>query len=212
MTRLDDDASLSQALDALGQAVPQFAKTRALIGDPKLRRWPAGFPTLVDVIVGQQVSNASASAIRQRLRTAFEPLTPDAILAASDDQLRNCGLSRQKIAYLRDLALHVSDGRLDLEHLDGTPDDAAIDSLVAVKGIGPWTAEIYLLFALGRPDVWPSADLGLAVGIRHMFGLDARPTPARMRELAEAWRPWRGAAAHFLWHAYHHFTQTHAIS
>lgn len=204
---LHDADALSVALDSLGRAVPRFAEIRTVIGDPHLRRWPTGFATLVEVIAGQQVSTASADAIFGRLKAAIVPMTPATMLAASDETLRACGLSRQKMAYVRDLAVRQDDGRLDLDALEAADDEAFITGLTEVKGIGRWTAEIYLLFALGRGDVWPSADLALAVGAHRLFDLADRPTPAHLRALAEDWRPWRGAAAHMLWHTYHHFSR-----
>jgi DNA-3-methyladenine glycosylase II len=202
MARLDR-AGLASALDCLAGSDPILAAARRAAGEPKLRKWPQGFATLLDIIVGQQVSTASANAIKARLRTALGDLTEDAVLAASDETLRVCGLSRQKLAYVRDLADHVASGRLDLRRLARAGEEEAIASLTQVKGIGRWTAEIYLLFALGRADVFPADDLALAVGMQRLHRFDTRPDSRRLRDLAEAWQPWRGAAAHFLWHYYH---------
>jgi DNA-3-methyladenine glycosylase II len=202
--QLADEAQLSKALDQLCAIDKKLSAARARIGEPALRRWEPGYLTLIDVIVGQQVSTASANALKRKLREGLKSVAPDTILAADDAQLRACGLSRQKIAYARDLSARVADGRLDFDRLPQMEDEAVIDTLVQVKGIGRWTAEIYLLFALGRVDSWPAADLGLAVGMQHLRGLDERPNEKRLRQLAENWRPWRGAGAHFLWHYYHH--------
>lgn len=203
MTTILDADTLTLGLDALGRSDGRVAAALAALGPPAPRRWQPGFGTLVDVICGQQVSNAAAQAIQARLRAAVDPLTPAGILAASEDTLRGAGLSRQKLSYVRDLAAAIADGRVDLDRLDEADDETAIAALVAVKGIGRWTAEVYLLFALGRPDVWPAEDLGLQLGLQHLRGLDARPTGRAMRGAADGWRPWRGAAAHLLWHVYH---------
>jgi DNA-3-methyladenine glycosylase II len=198
-----DRAGLASALERFAAADPIFAAARRDAGEPKLRKWPQGFATLLDIIVGQQVSTASANAIKARLRSALVDITAETVLAASDDLLRGCGLSRQKLAYVRDLAGHVASGRLDLRKLARLEEEAAIEALCQVKGIGRWTAEIYLLFALGRPDIFPADDLALAIGTQRLLRFDERPDARRLRVLAEAWQPWRGAAAHFLWHYYH---------
>jgi len=208
---LTDDAALASALNLLAAQDPALAAAQAEAGAPPLRRWPAGFGTLADVIIGQQVSTSAAGAIKTRLRNQIDPLTPEGVLACNEDALRACGLSRQKVTYLHDLAGHLADGRLNLDRLADQDDEAVIAALTDVRGIGRWTAEIYLLFALGRPDAWPAEDLALAVAVQHIRGLDARPKGRMMRSHAEAWRPWRGAAAHFLWHYYHHLTRRSAV-
>lgn len=208
---INDEAGLSQGLDALSDRDPLFAAARTRMGEPSLRRWEPGFQTLLDIILGQQVSTASARAIRAKIGAAFDPLTPQVIAAASPEALRACGLSRQKMAYVADLAARVVDGRCRLDLLADMDDDAAIAALVQIKGIGRWTAEIYLLFCLGRADSWPAADLALAVAFHHLHGLPERPNEKHLRLLAEKWRPWRGAAAHFLWHYYHRLSQRDAI-
>ena len=197
-----DKAGLARALDHLAAGDPALAAARRRAGEPKLRRWPQGFATLFDIIVGQQVSTAAATAIKARLRAKLGEITADGILAASDETLTGCGLSRQKLAYVRDLAAHVAAGRLDLKTLARLAEEDAIAMLTEVKGIGRWTAEIYLLFALGRPDVFPADDLALAVGMQRLRRFAERPSARRLREMAESWQPWRGAAAHFLWHYY----------
>ena len=208
---LSDDQVLAGALELLGARDPALAAAMAKVGAPGLRRWPPGFGTLVDVIVGQQLSTSAAGTIKTRLRSRVTPLTPENLLAASLEDLRACGLSPQKMLYLHDLAAHCASGRLDLDALEHQQDEAAIAALVAVRGIGRWTAEIYLLFALGRPDAWPAADLALGVALQHIRQLDVRPKEAALRQQAQAWRPWRGAAAHFLWHYYHRLTRRSAI-
>ena len=202
-----DEAGLLRGLDALSDAYPDFAALRRVVGDPPLRSRPPGFATLLDAILGQQVSTASANAIKAKLAALIGPATPDSVLAAGPEQLRSAGFSRQKISYALDLAQAITEGRLDLDGLADLDDEAAIEALVAIKGIGRWTAEIYLLFALHRPDVWPAADLALAVAVQRLHNLDARPTGRKAYDAVEHWRPWRGAAAHLMWKAYHHYSR-----
>jgi DNA-3-methyladenine glycosylase II len=203
---LDPD-TFRHGLAELGRLDSAVAAAVERLGEPPLRQWPQGFSTLIDVIVGQQVSTASARAIRGKLRAAVDPLTPEAILATGDDALRACGLSRQKSAYVQDLARHVADGRLDFARLPDLPDDDAIAALVAVKGIGVWTAEIYLLFALGRPDVWPAEDLALRIAVQDLHGHPERLTGKAGRAAVAAWAPWRGIGAMLMWHYYHALTR-----
>ena len=191
---------LAAALDALAAAEPALAAGIARIGYPPPRIRARGYETLLRTMVGQQVSVASADAIWRRLDAAGL-LTPEAAAAASDDALRACGLSRQKMAYARSLADEVTSGRLDLAALP-EDDEEAVAALVRVKGIGRWSAEIYLLFAEGRGDVWPAGDLAVQIEVGVLLGLDARPDEKATRALAERWRPHRGAAAIFAWHHY----------
>jgi DNA-3-methyladenine glycosylase II len=161
-----------------------------------------GFPTLVHIILEQQVSLASARAAFDRLLAAASPLTPERFLEFDDATLKTIGFSRQKTAYVRELAHSIAEGYLDLEAL-GSLDNAAVRSgLTAIKGIGAWTAEIYLLMALLRPDAWPLGDLALAVAAQRVKRLSARPTPEELDALGETWRPWRAVAARVLWHHY----------
>jgi DNA-3-methyladenine glycosylase II len=206
-----DPALLATGLDALCAADPDVAAARARIGDPALRTRDPGFVTLLDVILGQQLSTASAGAIRARIHALVQPLTPEAYLATPSELLVKAGLSRQKLAYSRDLAAAALDGRVDFNRLHAHEDEDAIEHLVSIKGIGRWTAEIYLLFSLGRCDVWPAEDLALQVGLQHLKQLDERPRGKVMRALGEAWRPWRGVGAYFLWHVYHHLTRRVAV-
>jgi DNA-3-methyladenine glycosylase II len=206
-----DEQLLIHGLDRLAAADPDVAAARARIGDPTLRRRDPGFVTLLDVILGQQLSTASATAIRARIHALIQPLTPEAYLATPVEALVKAGLSRQKLAYSRDLAAATLDGRCVLDDLHAHDDEHVIDHLVRIKGIGRWTAEIYCLFSLGRPDVWPAEDLALQVGLQHLKGLAERPRGKVMRTLGEAWRPWRGVGAFFLWHVYHHLTRRVAV-
>ena len=189
-------------LDALAAIEPAFAAGLARAGYPGPRLSERGFATLLRTIVGQQVSVKAAAAVWAKLdATVGDASDPGRIAAASDEELRAAGLSRQKAGYARSLADEVMSGRLPLEALP-EDDEQAIAALVRVKGIGRWSAEIYLLFAEGRSDIWPAGDLAVQIEVGRLLGLDARPSEKRVRDLAEAWRPHRGAAAIFAWHHY----------
>jgi DNA-3-methyladenine glycosylase II len=154
------------------------------------------------IILEQQVSIDAAAAMHRRLSSLCRPLAPEPFLALDDATLRACGFSRQKMGYARDLAAKVAAGRFDFAGLAAADDEKAHAALRSLKGIGRWSAEIYLIFALGRPDIWPAADLGLQVATGECFGLAGRPAEAELRRLGEAWRPWRSVAACLLWHSY----------
>jgi DNA-3-methyladenine glycosylase II len=193
---------LQSALDALAIREPAIAASLTRIGYPEPRIREPGYETLLRTIVGQQVSVAAAASIWRKLEAAIgKDIAPDALLNAPDESLRAAGLSRQKASYARSLAEEVSAGRLNL---DGLPqdDEEAIHALTQVKGIGRWSAEIYLLFAEGRPDIWPAGDLAVQAALGRLKGLAERPSEKLTRTLAEDWRPHRGAAAIFLWHHY----------
>ncbi|MCU6452729.1 DNA-3-methyladenine glycosylase 2 family protein [Sphingomonas sp. A2-49] len=193
---------IRRAMDALAAAEPAFAAGLSRVGYPPPRLRERGYATLLRTILGQQVSVASAAAVYRKLETLVgDPGDPHTILAASDETLRAAGLSRQKASYVRSLADEVTSGRLDLDDLPAD-DEAAIEQLVRVKGIGRWSAEIYLLFAEGREDVWPAGDLAVQIEIGRLLGHDERPSEKLTRALAEAWRPHRGALAIFTWHHY----------
>ncbi|MBM6595503.1 DNA-3-methyladenine glycosylase family protein [Microvirga pudoricolor] len=189
-------------LDALAEADPVMADLIKGGMVPALRRRPAGFEGLAWIVVGQQLSTASAAAIWARVGDRFAPVTPDAILGASDEGLRAAGLSASKIRTLRNIAVEVAEGRLPLETLQDMPADEAHDRLTALKGIGPWTADVYLLFCLGHPDAFPAGDLAVQEAARIAYGLDERPNARALEALAERWRPWRGVAAKVLWMVY----------
>ena len=194
--------ALRASLDTLAAGEPAFAAALARVGYPEPRIRPRGYATLLRTIVGQQVSVASANAVWAKLdRVIGGAESPEALAAASDEQLREAGLSRQKSGYARSLAGLVTSGELALDALP-EDDEAAIAALVAVKGIGRWSAEIYLLFAEGRPDIWPAGDLAVQIEVGRILGLPERPSEKAVREAAEAWRPHRGAAAIFAWHHY----------
>lgn len=189
-------------LDALALIEPAFAAAIARIGYPAPRLREPGYATLLRTILGQQVSVASADAVWRKLdATIGGAASPERLAAATDEQLRAAGLSRQKAGYARSLADEVTSGRLPLAALPAD-DEEAIAALVRVKGIGRWSAEVYLLFAEGRADIWPAGDLAVQIEVGRILGHDARPSEKLVRSLAEAWRPYRGAAAIFTWHHY----------
>lgn len=190
-------------LRALARTDPQVAAALERYGYPELRRRPPGFETLLRAIVYQQISIHAAAAIWKRIEAAVVPLTAEAYCAIGDDVIRACGFSRQKLLYARSLAELVASGEVPLAALDQMDDEEAIQQLVKIKGIGRWTAEIYLMFALGRRDMFPADDLGLVVGMQRLKGLRRRPDRKRMLKLGEPWRPRRSAAAHLLWHYFH---------
>lgn len=193
-------ADLGRSLTALGKIEPAFAKALARVGVPEARHGDAGYVTLLRAIIGQQVSVASATAIWNKLEVQSGGAhDPERMAATSDEGLRAAGLSRQKMAYARSLSEEVLSGRLDFDNLPAD-DEEAIAHLTAVKGIGRWTAEIYLLFAEGRPDVFPAGDLAVQIELGVILGMEERPSEKAIRALAEPWRPHRGAAAVFAWH------------
>jgi DNA-3-methyladenine glycosylase II len=194
--------SLHTSLDALAEREVAFAKVLEDHGHPEPRVSEPGVETLLRTIVGQQVSVAAARSMWNKLTARFgQPIDLEAMLAASDEEMREAGMSRQKAGYLRSLAGLVLSGELNLAHLPDD-DEEAIEQLIKIKGIGRWSAEIYLLFAEGRHDVWPAGDLAVQIQIGKLLGLDGKPTEKQLRELAEKWRPHRGAAAVLAWHSY----------
>ena len=194
--------SIRSAVDALAEREPNFAAVLEKHGHPEPRSSPPGATTLLRTIVGQQVSVAAARSMWTKLESAYgSPQDLEKLLTASDDELRLAGISRQKAGYIRSLAELVTSGDLDLDALP-KEDEEAIALLTKIKGIGRWSAEIYLLFAEGRPDIWPAGDLAVQVEIGRLFGLAEKPSEKHIRELAEHWRPYRGAAAILAWHSY----------
>jgi DNA-3-methyladenine glycosylase II len=183
---------------------PVFAEIVERAGPPRFRRRRNGFGTLLHIILEQQVSIDAAAAMHKKLLGVCRPLVPKTFLALDDGTLRSCGFSRQKMGYARDLAEIVDSGKFDFARLGAAEDEAALAELLSIKGIGRWSAEIYLLFALGRPDIWPAGDLGLQVAIGDHLGFGARPEEIEMRRLGEAWRPWRSVAACLFWQSYLH--------
>jgi DNA-3-methyladenine glycosylase II len=197
-----DEKSLAAAVAALGAQDPGFvAPLLAFAGPPPLRRREPGFAGLAAIVVSQQVSVASASSILARLEARVAPLDAERLAAASDDDLKSCGLSTAKVRTLRAVAEATLAGVLDLGGLADLDAEAAHRALVAVKGIGPWTADIFL-FCLGHPDAFPAGDVALQEAARLALDLAARPDAAALERIAERWRPWRAVAARLLWTYY----------
>jgi len=193
---------LAEGLNALAAREPAVATALSRAGYPEPRIRERGYRTLLRTIVGQQVSVAAAASVWNKMEALLgEELLPETLLAADFDALRACGLSRQKQGYARSLCELVAGGELDLTSLP-EDDEEAIAQLVRIKGIGRWSAEIYLLFAEGRADIWPAGDLAVQAGIARILNLPERPSEKATRELAESWRPHRGAMALFTWHCY----------
>ena len=199
---INTEADLTTATHALLALEPRFAPILAIAGPPPLRRREGGFAGLASIVVSQQLSIASAAAIWGRLEAMLDPHDPAAFRRIRAPRLRRAGLSAAKIRTLRSIASALTSGALDLAALADRPADEAHAALTALHGIGPWTADIYLLFCLGHADAWPAGDLALQEAARLAFALKTRPTSREMQPLAEAWRPWRGVAARVLWSYY----------
>lgn len=194
--------AIREGLDTIAGREPAIARALELAGYPEPRIRDTGYATLLRTIVGQQVSVAAAASMWRKLEAFLgSDMPPEKLLASEFDDLRACGLSRQKQGYARSLCELVLDGTLNLENLPAD-DEEAIALLTQIKGIGRWSAEIYLLFAEGRADIWPAGDLAVQVGLGKLLGLEERPSEKATRLLAEGWRPHRGAAAIFTWHCY----------
>jgi DNA-3-methyladenine glycosylase II len=196
------EADLDHAIARLVDADPRFGIVLSRAGRPPLRRRPDGFAGLASIVVSQQLSTASTRAIWARLNEACAPLDHAAVLRTRSAKLARAGLSAPKIRTLKAIAKAIDRGELDLPALVEKPADEAHAALTAVHGIGPWTADIYLLFCLGHADAWPAGDLALQEATRLLLTLKARPSAKEMGPLAESWRPWRGAAACMLWAYY----------
>ena len=196
------DATLALAVRELAARDPALGAVVERFGLPPMWAREPGFPTLIYVMLEQQVSLASAKAAFDRLRAACDPLTPASFLELDDRQLFEIGFSRQKTRYGRELARAVLSGALDLDALPNLDDDGVDAALTSVVGFGPWTATIYRLMVLLRPDAWPVGDIALAQAIAEVRGLPNRPASSEMLALAEGWRPWRSVAARILWHHY----------
>ena len=195
--------TIKTGLDHVGAIEPRLAEAVAQSGYPEPRIRPEGYETLLRTIVGQQVSVASAAAVWNKLERRLGQGCPaETLIATEFDELRACGLSRQKQGYARSLAELILSGGLDLANLPDD-DEEAIAVLTKVRGIGRWSAEIYLLFAQGRPDIWPAGDLAIQIGVGNFLALAERPSEQDLRRQAEAWSPHRGAVAIFTWHHYH---------
>jgi DNA-3-methyladenine glycosylase II len=199
---LNTQADLEDAIHALVKLDPRLKPVFELTGMPALRQREPGFAGLAAIVTGQQLSTASAAAIWGRVSAAFDPFDHDVIRKARADRLGRLGLSAAKIKTLKHIARELAEERLNLDVLANEDADAAHNTLTALPGIGPWTADVYLLFCLGHGDAWPAGDLAVQEAVKIGLGLKTRPTPKEMAPLAEPWRPLRGAAAHLWWSYY----------
>jgi DNA-3-methyladenine glycosylase II len=202
MQRIETLEHVHSGLDALCAADPRLLRVREMAGEVPLRLSEPGFRSLASIVVSQQVSRASAAAIFGRLTRLVDPLTAKGVLVAGEETFREAGLSRPKQRALLAVAGTVAHDGLDLEHLCGLDAAEAMRSLTAVHGIGAWTAEVYLLFAAGHPDIFPARDVALQTAVGHALGLDPRPGEKALIGLAERWSPWRGIAARLFWAYY----------
>ncbi len=209
MRILASDADIAEGLKHLRKADPRLRAVIKTAGPVPLRRSEGGFTGIARIVVSQQLSAASANAIWRKVAAAFPSFTPRSIARASDEKLRSCGLSGPKIRTLRAVAAAAIDG-LDLDALASCPAEEAHAALTAIHGIGPWTADIYLLFCLGHPDIMPAGDLALRIAVGTGLALPAPPSTAELHAIAEAWSPWRGVAACLFWAYYHQTRGTRA--
>ena len=198
---MDEDALIA-ALKAVAADHAEVAAGLDLVGFPPPRQSPHGFSTLLNIIISQQISKEAAASIRARVEALYPPGDVAAFRALDDDALKGAGLSRPKVRYAYGLADAVLERRLDLEEIKTAPDAEAVAMITALTGFGRWSAEIYCMFALGRPDMFPGEDIALQEAMRRLEGWDARPTPKVARAHAEKWSPHRSAMAVFLWHYY----------
>ncbi len=208
---LNSQADLESAVHALMKQDPRLKPVYDLAGMPALRRREPGYAGLAAIVCGQQLSTASAAAIWSRLTAAFDPFHHDTLRRVRADRLGRLGLSAAKIKTLKSLAREIAAERLNLEALGNEDADAAHDTLTSLHGIGPWTADVYLLFCLGHGDAWPAGDLAVQEAIRIGLGLRSRPSAKEMAPLAEPWRPLRGAAAHLWWSYYRAIKQREGV-
>lgn len=193
--------SLRTAARRLAERCPVIARALTIGGAPPWRCDEVGYPGLARTIVYQQLSGQAAATIWSRLKALLPVVSPSTVLGADTDDLRGCGLSRGKVEHLRSIAEAVRSGALNFDRIAAADDETARAELISVRGVGPWTADIYLMFSLRRPDVFPHGDLGLAEAYRLLAGLEERPSPRELLEVADAWRPTRAVAAHLLWSA-----------
>lgn len=192
---------MRRALGKLAKTDPQIQGVIDRVGFPTGRARPHGFETLLRIVVGQQVSTHAAAAIFERVKTAIgEPMCPRRTLRLRETTLRKAGLSGRKVEYTRGLARAIADGSLDLDRMPTMSDEEVVESITALKGFGIWSAQMYLMFTLGRMDVWPGGDLGVREGVRMLLSLDERPVEREMPELGARWRPYRSAVALLAWH------------
>lgn len=211
MSVITNDADIKRGMDVLSGICPHMRMIGETIGPPPLRWREPGFAGLVSTITAQQLSVSSANAIRTKLMARLDPLTPEALLGASEEELRACGLSGPKIRTLRALAGAIVSGDLPFDSLADMPVPEAQAALVRVHGIGPWTAEVYMMFCLGVQDIFAPADLALQEGAKLAMGLESRPTTKEMAEIATRWAPWRAVAARMLWAWYGHVKRRQGV-
>ena len=197
-----NEKSFDFALSQLRDRDPDLNRIMENLGPPPMWAREPGFATLMLFILEQQVSLSSARATYDRLLAAVSPLTPEGFFKLDDASLKAIGFSRQKTAYSRNLARAVAEGSLNVDGLESMGDPVARSELMKIKGIGPWTADVYLLMALRRPDIWPKGDLALVVAAQKIKGLASRPTPEEFEAIGSPWKPWRAVAARLLWHYY----------
>jgi DNA-3-methyladenine glycosylase II len=197
-----NESSLAEVARTLAKRDELLGQIFDRYGSPPLWRRATGFTTLVHIILEQQVSLQSGAAMLKRLQSHIDPFTPEQFGKFGDQHLRGLGVTRQKAGYLIHLSTLLNEGTLDLKRLARLDDLAARQELMSVKGVGAWSAEVYLLMAMRRPDIWPAGDLALAVVIKELFNLEHRPVPIELESIAERWRPHRAVAARMLWHYY----------
>ena len=204
MTILTSEADVARGVEALGILCPHMRMIGETCGTPPLRWREPGFGGLVSTITGQQVSTSAANAIRGKLRAVVEPITPEGLMAMSDEALRACGYSAGKVKTLRAIASAILSGDLPFDRLGEMPPEEAQAALVKIHGIGPWTAEVWMMFCLGTQDIFAPGDLALQEGAKLAMGLETRPTTKEMAVIATRWAPWRAVAARLIWAYYGH--------
>lgn len=202
MRRIETDDDIAEGVEALLRLDPRLAPVIAHAGEIPLRRAAPGFASLAGVVIGQQVSRASADAMSARLAALIDPLDPAGVLAGGEDVLRAAGLSRAKQATLLAMARAMTDDGLDLDHIASLEAAEAIARLTALRGVGPWTAQVYLLFSAGHADIFPARDVALQSAVGHALSIAPRPGERALSQLAESWAPWRGVAARLFWAYY----------
>jgi DNA-3-methyladenine glycosylase II len=210
MQTIESIGHIDEGLKALQALDPRLIAVTRIAGEVPLRRHPAGFESLCGIIVSQQISKASADAIFSRLKAAVDPFTPGNLISLGYAPLIAAGLSRPKQRTFFAIS-EACAGGLDLEALCALPADEAIAQMTALPGIGPWTAEVYLLFCAGHPDVFPAADIALQNAVRHAFGLENRPSPKPLSQIASGWSPWRSVAARLFWAYYANMKGTEGV-
>lgn len=194
--------TISKGIAALSKLDPDLAAAVEQVGPPEPRHRPAGFETLLYTVISQQISAQAARAVKSRVTALMSVVSAENLLQLDDSELRHAGLSFRKISYAKDLAAAILGGSFDIDGLAGMSDQAAIESITALRGFGRWSAEVYLMFSLDRQDIFPTGDLALQQALRRLKGCDGKPTPAQAGALVAHWSPWRTVGALFLWHYY----------